>query len=350
MTVLFILLLLVAALRLNSTDGKKRDYMSVKMTNSIKAIFLCMVFLAHIQGYADFSHPYLDGPYQFVRRVMGQCIVAMFLFYSGYGVMESVKRKGQSYVEKFPVQRLLKVLLQFDTAVLLFWLYRRLTGRHTGIGKMLLSLIGWDSIGNSNWYIFCILCLYIFTYVSMRVFKDNYEKAVWGIFLLSLLYMAVVCRAGKDYWWYDTTLCYVWGMFFSLYRGRVESFLNESFASWIFFETVFAIGYMASYFYRGASFVVYQLWVFCFVAAVVTFTMRFVVDSPLLQRGGSYLFELYILQRLPMKILKPYMLDGEVASTEKYVYVLVCFCFTLVISVLYRWTIGRAIKNILDRL
>lgn len=139
------------------------------------------------------------------------------------------------------------------------------------------------------------------------------------------------------------------GMFFSLYRGRVESFLNESFASWIFFEAVFASGYMASYFYRGASFAVYQLWVFCFVAAVVTFTMRFVVDSAPLQWGGCFLFELYILQRLPMKILKPYMVDGETAPAEKYIYVFVCFCFTLVISVLYRRTIGRAVKKLLDR-
>lgn len=214
MTVLLILLLLAAVLGLRTADGEKRDYMSVKMTNSIKGFFLCMVFLAHIQGYADFSHPYLDGPYQFVRRAMGQCIVAMFLFYSGYGVMESVKRKGQPYVEKLPTQRFLKVLLQFDTAVLLFWLYGRLAGRHAGAGKMLLSLIGWDSIGNSNWYIFCILCLYIFTYISMRVFKGNHEKAALGIFLLSLLYMAVVSRAGKDYWWYDTVLCYAWGCSF----------------------------------------------------------------------------------------------------------------------------------------
>ena len=347
MTVLFILLLLAAAFRLRAADGETREYMSVNMTNSIKGFFLCLVFLAHIQGSADFSHPYLDEPYQFIRRIMGQCIVAMFLFYSGYGVMESVKRKGQSYVKKLPAQRLLKVLLQFDSAVLLFWLYRQLTGKQTGIGKMLLSLIGWDSLGNSNWYIFCILCLYIFTYIALNVFKDNYAKAAFGIFLLSLLYIAVICRAGKDYWWFDTILCYSWGMFFSLYRVKIESFVNESPASWIFFVTVFAAGYLAAYFYKGASFIVYQLWVFCFVAAVVSFTMRFVVDSAPLRWIGIYLFELYILQRLPMNILKPYMLGEGTPPAGKYVYVLVCFGATLIISILYRGTIGRAVSSIL---
>ena len=137
------------------------------------------------------------------------------------------------------------------------------------------------------------------------------------------------------------------GNVFSLYRVKIESFVNESPASWIFFVTVFAAGYLAAYFYKGASFIVYQLWVFCFVAAVVSFTMRFVVDSAPLRWIGIYLFELYILQRLPMNILKPYMLGEGTPPAGKYVYVLVCFGATLIISILYRGTIGRAVSSIL---
>lgn len=349
MTFIFLLLLLAAVVGLRAADGGTRDYMSLKMTNSIKGFFLCMVFLAHVQGYADFSHPYLDEPYQFVRRIMGQCIVAMFLFYSGYGVMESIKRKGETYVQKIPIQRILKVLLQFDSAIMLFWLYRRLTGKHFSISKILLSLIGWESIGNSNWYIFCVLCLYLFTYAAMRVFKSNYLKAVVGIFCLCLYYIAIVCWAGKDYWWYDTILCYIWGMLFSLFRSKIESSLNESFASWMFYEFVFSMGFCVCYLYRGASFVIYQCWIVCFVAAIVTFTMRFVIDSVPLQWIGSFLFELYILQRLPMKILKPYLLKGEVSLAGKYTYVAACFAATIVISIIYRATIGKAIKSVLDK-
>lgn len=350
MTILFAMLLLTAMAGLRAADGEERDYMSVKMTNSIKGFFLCLVFLAHIQGYADFSHPYLDGPYQWIRKLMGQCIVAMFLFYSGFGVMESVKRKGQDYTKKIPTQRLLKVLLQFDSAVMLFYLYRSFTGRHCGIGKILLSLIGWDSIGNSNWYIFCVLCLYLFSYISMSVFRDNHKKAAAGIFLLSLIYIAFLCRAGKASWWYDTILCYTWGMFFSLYRSKIEAFVNESFASWMFYVIVSAMGFLAAYFFRESNFFLYQLWVFCFIAAIVTFTMRFVVDSAPLRWGGVYLFELYILQRLPMMILKPYMLGKEVAFVGKYAYVLICFAVTLIIAKLYRETISRVVQKIISTL
>lgn len=141
-------------------------------------------------------------------------------FYSGYGVMESVKRKGEMYIRAFPAQRILKVLLQFEGAIALFWLYRYVTGTHYGLKKMLLTLVGWDGIGNSNWYIFCILWLYLFTFISFKIFPKNHKKAVIGIGMLSLLYMVVMHKFGKEYWWYDTALCYTYGMLFSLYRKR----------------------------------------------------------------------------------------------------------------------------------
>lgn len=332
---------------LRKAGKEEHDYMSVRTTNGIKGFFLGMVFLSHIWTYTDFSQPYLDGLYRNpVRGRTGQCIVTMFLFYSGYGIMESVKKKGREYVDRIPIQRFLKVLLQFDCAIVLFWIYRYLTGAHYGIRKMLLTFAGWDGIGNSNWYIFCVLWLYIFTFVSFKAFPNSHTKAVFGILALSLLYMTVMYRLGRDYWWYDTILCYTWGMFFSLYRGKIEALVNESFASWMFFVFVLLAGHTVAYYYRNVNPVVYQLWVFCFVAAIVAFTMRFVIDSPFLYEGGVYLFELYILQRLPMMILKPYMLSGEVTALGKYCYVAACFVVTIGIAVVYKKTFGKAIGKI----
>lgn len=350
MIIFLLILIIVSCLGLRRANGEERDYMSINMTNSIKGFFLCMVFFSHIQGYTSFSEPYLDSSYQMIRKITGQCIVTMFLFYSGYGIMESIKRKGHDYVKRIPLQRFLKVLLQFDCAIILFWIYRYITGVHYDVRKMLLTFVGWDGIGNSNWYIFCVLWVYIFTFIAFMVFRDNHKKAVIGLFILSLLYMAIVCKLGKEYWWYDTILCYTWGMIFSLYRSKIESWINENFKTWLFFVAVFSIGYMTTYHYKNTGPVVYQLWVFCFVAAIVTFTMRFVIDSAPLQWLGRNLFELYILQRLAMMVLKSYMLVGEVTSITKYAYVVVSFLVTLIISVVYRETVGRIINKVIAKL
>ena len=40
-----------------------------------------------------------------------QLMVTMFLFYSGYGVMESIKRKGDDYIKSFPKKRILTTLI-----------------------------------------------------------------------------------------------------------------------------------------------------------------------------------------------------------------------------------------------
>ena len=42
---------------------------------------------------------------------MGQLVVVMFLFYSGYGIGESYKKKGVNYVQQMPVHRILTTLL-----------------------------------------------------------------------------------------------------------------------------------------------------------------------------------------------------------------------------------------------
>lgn len=114
------LIFIVALWGLRKTDIAEYDYMSKRMTNSIKGIFICLVFLSHISKCADFSHPILDRPYRIFQGVTGQCIVTLFLFYSGFGIMESVKKGGVAYIRKLPIQRLLKTLLLFDSAVLIF--------------------------------------------------------------------------------------------------------------------------------------------------------------------------------------------------------------------------------------
>ena len=105
-------------------------------------------------------------------------------------------KEGQAYVKQIPVRRVLNVLLQFECAMGLFLVYRYVSGAHYGWKKILLSLAGWESIGNSNWYVFCILWLYIFTFVSFRIWKTNYGRAVIGVALLSLAYSAVLHQMG----------------------------------------------------------------------------------------------------------------------------------------------------------
>lgn len=60
------------------------------------------------------------------------------------------------------------------------------------------------------------------------------------------------------------------------------------------------------------------------------------------------MFELYILQRLPMMILQPYLLSDEPTALIKYIYVIACIIVTILISIVFRETIGKLIARTVD--
>lgn len=132
-------------------------YTSFETTLSVKGIFVAIVFFSHFRTYPGII-PNYDFPVIWLCDQLGQMMVAVFLFYSGYGVFESVKTKGLSYVKKFPRKRILKFLLQFDVAVMCFLGVGIALGEDFSLTRIVLSLIAWDDLGNSNWFVFAILC------------------------------------------------------------------------------------------------------------------------------------------------------------------------------------------------
>ena len=70
-----------------------REYISPGSTTCINGVFVVLVFLSHICQYIKLDGAF-DGPYSVLRTNLGQMVVVTFLFYSGYGIMESIKKKG----------------------------------------------------------------------------------------------------------------------------------------------------------------------------------------------------------------------------------------------------------------
>lgn len=140
------------------------------ITDSIKGICILYVFLRHVQQYipTDAISGTLDYFFICFDCRVRQLLVVMFLFYSGYGVMEAIKRKGSVYVNSIPKKRFLTTLLNFDVAIIFFVILDLFINIPLALNQTLLAFTGWTSVGNSNWYIFCILILYISTYLSFK--------------------------------------------------------------------------------------------------------------------------------------------------------------------------------------
>lgn len=69
------------------------DYMSKDTTGAINGIFVLLVFMCHISGYMKLGGS-SDTIWLDLKSWLGQLVVVTFLFYSGYGMMCSIMKKG----------------------------------------------------------------------------------------------------------------------------------------------------------------------------------------------------------------------------------------------------------------
>ncbi len=75
----------------------------------------------------------------------------------------------------------------------------------------------------------------------------------------------------------------------------------------------------------------YELTAIFFVLFIVALTTVFVVSNAVLSWLGKFVFEIYILQRIPMILLK-----DRIPGTA--LYFAICFAITLVLSVIFKKT------------
>ena len=182
-------------------------------------------------------------------------VVAPFLFYSGFGIMKSIQIKGDSYVKQIMKKRFPQVLFDFMRAVILFLILNLVLGKTYFLKQILLSFIGWESIGNSNWYILGILLLYIATFVSFTLVRacKGIKKDVLGCILLSLLISGIVCLlkiSGKPSYYYNTLILYALGGWYVIFQEKIESCIMKNEFVYIFVVMIISCLYCLGYFQR----------------------------------------------------------------------------------------------------
>lgn len=323
-------------------------YLAPDRTTSIKGIFILLVFLSHANNYLlDFpayAENVLNGPYIDLQAHLGQGVVVMFLFYSGYGVMESVQKKGLPYIHAIPRQRIFRTLLHFDAAVLLYLLLELSLGtlKRKSLPTILLAFTGWTSLGNSNWYIFAVLMLYLFTFIAFCRFAENPVRALWLVTGFTTVYIAVLVFL-KDAWWFDTVLLYPIGMWYSFGKARIEGFLcGKAYRFWLVFSAVF-VAMVVSHLLR-ANYLCYELWLITLALFIVLLTMKVEIGNPVLNFFGKHLFEIYILMRIPMLILL------ALGVTQTYSFVGIGFAATVLLAVVFQKLLGILDKVMFERI
>lgn len=300
MTIILITFVLLCFYKVK-INGFNYNYLNHKATTQINGVFVFLVLLSHFTGYIVDSEllPY-SAFYLRIREMLGQLVVTTFLFYSGYGVMESIKNKGSEYVDRIPT-KIMVLTINFSIAIFVYYIVGIYFGKNISVSKLLLSCIGWESIGNSNWYLFDILALYTITYFAFKLGKENRNVCLFYVFVFSLGIMGFVYQYRVGTRWYNTLLCYWVGMIYSFNKNKLDKIVMKN----VFSYMVYGLGLILLFIvcYKKRDIMLFYILHGILFSLIITWGAMIVkMDNPILMWIGGHIFGIYILQRIPMMI------------------------------------------------
>lgn len=327
-----------------------RNYLSKDNCNNIKGIFVILIIFSHYVQYVKLGGIY-DEAYLKLRGHLDQMVVAMFLFYSGYGMIKSIQKKGKAYINTIMSRRFLMVWCSFFCAVTIFLIVDILTGRQYPAAQVLMAYTGWTSIGNSNWYIFATLILYILMFVSFKIFSFMTKREhanVLGCFLFTLLAVGFVyaqMKLGRDNYCYNTIMLFPLGCWYGLLQDKIERVLMKNDFFYTGCALALIIVYCISFINRwNYGIEGYTVWAIAFTLVVLLITMKISISSNILSWFGDHVFSIYILQRIPMMLL-----SDQGFAEHKYMFLCIAFIGTVFIAMVFDHVITKRIQKFFYR-
>ena len=282
--------------------------LSKEQTTCINGIFVMFVFLSHFGQYETM-------PWNNLLLAIGQLMVAPFLFYSGYGIMEQIQRRGIAYIDGMPRKRILKFYIHFCMALCIYLFLSFLLGKEYSFVRIVLSFTALSSIGNSNWYVFAILTMYSIVYISFKQFKKH---SMTSCVLFTILYIVMMDIIKDQAWWYNIILCFPAGMILSKYKDRVCSIIRKP----VFFVFMITLALILYTFHLDIF--AYEIISIAFCFLIVDVCAFKEIKNDIFHFLGQYVFEIYILQRISMNLFDRYLND--------WIYLIVCILVTFILA------------------
>ena len=309
--VLFVLSLI--GIRFQKCNSQENTYMSKDSSNSIRGIFIILIFSATFLGGTAFSGfvpdsslNMFDTPMKSFFSNFEQLLYVPFFFYSGFGIFETYKNKGKEYAKKIPLQQILRHFISYFVAWIFFAVTALALKANYSIRDYLLSIIGISNIGNpTNWFVFVMIFLYLFSFVSFRI-ADKKTAVIIHLILVLFMYFMFKSFAlpGSPYLW-NSMPAYVFGVIYSYIKERAEVKLFKHKIT-RFIVLFVSVGFLAVSMYyiklipygdfQRAAFVVPS---FFFSVALIALTSIFKIKNKILDFIGSNSFWIFILMQLP---------------------------------------------------
>lgn len=198
-----------------------RFHGAISMSNSLmfKAIACILIVLHH---YAQLN---IDGT--IINRILytyaGFIPVAIFFFFSGYGLMEAEKKNHSTFVS-FLSKRLLRVYKPFIIINIIAMVIYKFAGVADYFhSDFLLYLIGFKFVDNVTWFVNVVFLFYLFFFVAMRLKNPLIQVA--SICLLQYIFLLI--NEYYLHWWISGIWAFPIGVLYSLYRESFAKYFSR---------------------------------------------------------------------------------------------------------------------------
>lgn len=292
-----------------------------------------------------FGHYFQTFPWFITMFFAGNLWVAVFFFYSGYGLKASLLNKPD-YLKGFVSKKLLQIYVPFLIAEGAYTIAKTVGENGIGILKQMpfeaatyINVLGLKLSNGTLWYVIELLVIYAIFYITGSLFK-NKKVCEWVFIVLYVVFVLLCVFKDIGTWWYVSTVTFIFGYMYDKLNNVINKLLNNQILTAII-VAVFVILYsMQKYFsYTQASFLSFKYTYIVvalnfvlapiFVYALIAFTQKVNVKNhnKIFVFFGNISYEIYLWHMFVFNIVKN-ILDNLVIS------VFVASVLTIIVSFL----------------
>ena len=286
------------------------------------------------------SHITVSAPWFVNMLFPGRLWVAIFFFFTGYGLTYSFSLKGDTYFEDFIKKKVFKIYIPFVIAETVYVLSKFLLGTEYTIEQFLLKCSGIYLENTVLWYVIELLGINFLFYLNNHYIINKFRNIILADIISTLLIyivfliFAIFLDLGN--WWYISTSGYILCVVAYYYKDRILKIIDTSW--FINITTISFILLYSLYIYIIIAKINtiflprnYVLTLLCIVLAplfiflLAIFFQKFNIHSKILNYLGKISFDVYLWHMLCFLIVRKYFESWIIVS-------LITVIATLIIS------------------
>ena len=315
------------------------DYLGVKSTSGLKGFLALGIVFHHLSQWVTTGTEFSNFGY------MGTYIVSVFFFLSGYGLYVQNEKK-ENYLDNFLVKRLSKILLPFIIISSIYLIYRSINGQVLSSSFFIDLFKKGSTVIYNGWFVDIIILMYIFFYISFRMFSDK-TIAILVNTVLIIFYIVLAIKLGYGFWWYNSSLPFVLGLVWAKNKENIDRLLKKYY--FILLVSVTILLFVShQYSFILQKFHLVDNYSYALAANIdnVIFTFYLILIVRKIDFSNNYLlflgrvsFELYMIHGLVLSIFGKYFETSRLND-------IIFTTLVLIVSIFLAWLINVIIKKI----